>query len=79
MGNLIPELLMDQEKNLPCQEEALPQATRGPAAGNLSPKSLPLMRWAGLQKVQGLDQEFRCLFEACALWFVLMGGWPQSS
>lgn len=57
MGNLIPEL-MDQEKNLSCQEEAHPQARRGPAAGNLSPKPLPLTRWVGLQKMQVLDQEF---------------------
>lgn len=79
MGNLIPELLMDQEKNLSCQEEAHPQARRCPVAGNLPPKSPPLTRWAGPQKVQGLHQEFCCLLAACALWFVLMGGRPQSS
>ena len=54
MGNLILQLLIDQEKNLSCQEETQPRLSRAQWPGIFS-WSHHAVEMVGLQNVQGLE------------------------
>lgn len=76
MGNLILQLLIDQERNLSCQEEAHLGLSRAQKLEIFSPSHQAAKGQAGVQNVQGLQKEFSCCyFTVCALWLVLMAGW----